>query len=53
VIGFAHTHPLNPGHTTNPSGPDELMKDIGFFVGAKVFPIARYENGNVSINYDW
>lgn len=43
MIGFAHTHPV--GHSNQLSGPDVWMKRIGFFVGARVFPIAVYGKG--------
>jgi len=51
MIGFAHTHPLQPGHTNQPSGPDVWMKRGGFFANMRIFPIAIYRNKKVSINY--
>ena len=49
IIGFVHTHPI--GHNNQPSDPDLMMKNIGWFVGAKIFPIAVYNGGSLSINY--
>ena len=49
MIGFAHTHPI--GNTNKPSGPDKIMKKIGFFVGLKKFPIAIYNGENTQIRY--
>jgi len=51
IIGFAHTHPVKSRNGTEPSEPDKLMKRIGFFVGQKVFPIAHYKDGRVSVDY--
>ena len=42
IVGFAHTHPI--GYTNKPSSPDIMLKQLGWIVNLRIFPIAVYKN---------
>ena len=42
IVGFAHTHPI--GYTNKPSSPDLMLKQLGWIVNLRIFPIAVYKN---------